>query len=78
MATPLATSFGDVCGKSVVRMTSRPCPAQDPARDRMELIADASDQGVERRFVAVHRLLDELPLHPSPPADPVGGPVRGV
>ena len=49
---------------------------QDPARDRMELVADASDQSVERRFVAVHCLLDELPLHPSPLTDLLGGPVR--
>ena len=52
--------------------------AQDPSRNRMEVAADASDQGVERRFVAVHRSLDESSLHPSPLTDPSRGPVRGV
>lgn len=52
--------------------------AQDPSRNRMELIADTSDQCVERRLVAVHGLLDELPLHPLPLPDLLGGPVHRV
>ena len=40
--------------------------AQDPARHRVQGVADASDQLVERLFVAVHRPLDELALHASP------------
>ena len=52
--------------------------AQDPTRDREEVAADAIDQGVECLFVAPHRSLDELPLHPSPPGRPIRGPVRGV
>ena len=47
--------------------------AQDPPRNRMEVVAHAFDQGVERRFVAVHRSLDESPLHPSPLVDPSVG-----
>ena len=47
--------------------------SQDPPRDRMELVADTFDQSVERFFVAVHRPLDELPLHPHPLADPSKG-----
>lgn len=40
--------------------------AEDPARNGVQAVTDTSDQGVERLFVAVHRQLDELPLHPSP------------
>ena len=51
---------------------------QDPPRDRMEVVAHAPDQSVERRFVAVHRPLDESPLHPSPLADPSGAGSRSM
>ena len=37
--------------------------AQDPARDGIEAVPDASDQQVERLLVAVHRQLDEPPVH---------------
>src|SRR4051794_27936736 len=46
---------------------------QDPTRDRMELVAETSDQRVERLFVAVHRPLDELPLHHFPWSTPPEG-----
>jgi hypothetical protein len=39
----------------------------------MELITHAIDQRAERRFVAVHRPLDEYPLHPSPLGHPPDG-----
>jgi hypothetical protein len=29
----------------------------------VESVANAFDQRIERRFVAVHRLLDECPIH---------------
>ncbi len=51
---------------------------QDPAGSRMEAVAHAPDQLVERRLVAAHRLLDESPLHRSPVVDPIRGSVRGV
>src|SRR5215212_12257375 len=47
--------------------------AQDPARDRVEVVTHAFDQGVERRFVAAHRSLDESSLHPSPPGPAASG-----
>ena len=34
--------------------------AQDPACHRVQGVTDASDELVERLFVAAHRLLDEL------------------
>jgi hypothetical protein len=39
---------------------------QDPARQRMQGVADASDELVEGLFVVVPRSLDELALHVSP------------
>jgi hypothetical protein len=37
----------------------------------MKVVAHACDEIVERRFVAVHRPLDESSLHPPLLADPV-------
>jgi hypothetical protein len=34
------------------------------------VVAHAFDQHVERRFIAVHRSLDESSLHPSPLVPP--------
>ena len=53
--------------------------AQDPARNRMQVVALAFDQRVERQLVPAHRSLDEDSIHPSVPGfDPMRGPVRGV
>jgi len=49
--------LGGVLGKGRV--------AQDPARHGVEAVTDAPDNVVERLFVALHRPLDEPPLHPS-------------
>ena len=50
--------LGGVLGE--VRVT------QDPARHRVQGVADAFDELVERLFVAVHRPLDELAHIPHP------------